>query len=70
MDKKNHTGITQTGAWIGLVLILIAIGPAILGFQPQTPAQLFAYGVLTGLVIAYLVVFIYQAGSEYSRKHQ
>ncbi len=71
MGDKNQTGsITQTWIWIGLILIMLAVGPISLGFEPQTDFQLFAYGVLTGLIIAYFMVFIYRAGQEYLRKRQ
>ncbi len=68
METKTQTSITQTWPWAGLLLIVLAVGPSILGIQLQTPAQMFIWGVLTGLAIVYYGAFIFQARKEWFGK--
>ncbi len=70
MENKTQNSITKTWPWAGLLLILLAVGPSILGIPLQTPAQMFIWGVLTGMVIVYFMAFIYQAGKEWGGKRQ
>ncbi len=67
---ENKTSITQTWPWTGLLLIVLAIGPSILGIQLQEHVQMFIWGVLTGLAIVYFGVFTYVAGKEWFGKRQ
>jgi ABC-type Mn2+/Zn2+ transport system permease subunit len=68
MENKTQTSITHAWPWAGLLLIVLAIGPSILGIQLQTSPQMFIWGVLTGLAIVYFGAFISQAGKEWFGK--
>ncbi len=58
MLNSNPSSITRTWPWAGLLLIVLAIGPSVMGIQLQTPVQMFVWGVLTGLAIVCFGAFI------------
>lgn len=66
MENKTQNSTTRTWPWVGLILILLAVGESF--FKPQTPSQEFVYGVLTGLAIVYFAAFVHKAGKEFSGK--
>ncbi len=68
MENKQQNIVSQTWPWTGLILILLALGPSLLGARLQSPWMAFVYGVLVGMVIVYLGAFIYQAVKAHREK--
>lgn len=70
MQTGSKTSITRNWIWAGLLLIVIAIGPSLVGIQLVTPIQKFVWGFLIGLAIFFFGAFIYLAGKEWFGKSQ
>ncbi len=65
---ENKTQNTMRQRTLELIPILLLAGALALTFRPQSPTQLFFAGVLVGILIGYLMIFIYWVGKAYRGK--